>query len=221
MILVVSYPEDPHATRVIAHLQRAQENVLLFDLADLPRLATITFDYTDGPRPGLEYICRGVPLDLTTVRAIWWRRPRAADVSSIADPNAQLFTANEWNEAINGLWQLLNHARWINDPVRDDVASRKAYQLRVAAEMGLRIPRTLITSDPDRGREFIQTEGIGRTIFKTFSCTHEVWRETRLVRQEDLEILDSVRLAPVIFQEYVPADVDLRITTVGDRVSCE
>jgi glutathione synthase/RimK-type ligase-like ATP-grasp enzyme len=45
-----------------------------------------------------------------------------------------------------------------------------------------------------------------------------VWRETRLLREEDIAHLETVRLAPVIFQEYVPAEVDLRITVVGDRL---
>jgi glutathione synthase/RimK-type ligase-like ATP-grasp enzyme len=34
--------------------------------------------------------------------------------------------------------------------------------------------------------------------------------------EEDL--LEHVRLAPVIFQEHVPAEVDLRVTLVGDRL---
>ena len=55
-------------------------------------------------------------------------------------------------------------------------------------------------------------------MFKTFSCTHTIWRETRLVREDALSLLDTVRLAPVIFQEYIPADFDLRVTVVGTRV---
>jgi len=30
--------------------------------------------------------------------------------------------------------------------------------------------------------------------------------------------IDAVRLAPVIFQAYVPAEVDLRVTVVGDHL---
>jgi hypothetical protein len=39
----------------------------------------------------------------------------------------------------------------------------------------------------------------------------DVWRETRLVTPDDLDRLDTVRLAPVIFQEYVEG-VDLPIS---------
>ncbi|MBW3654270.1 MAG: hypothetical protein KY433_11980 [Actinobacteria bacterium] len=55
-------------------------------------------------------------------------------------------------------------------------------------------------------------------MYKTFLATEEHWRETRVLRDHELELLDSVRLAPVIFQELVPAVADVRVTVVGDRM---
>jgi len=218
VIAVVSYPDDPHAQAVMSHLRDAGAPAVLLDLADLPERATLTMRYENGGRPRLEYRREGEPtLDLQSVRTVWWRRPRVPEPASITDPEALLFAANEWQEAINGLWQLLD-ARWVNHPIRDEVAARKALQLRVAAEVGLTVPRTLVTSDPDEARAFIDGRGDAATVFKTFSCTHEIWRETRLIRADELPLLDTVRLAPVIFQEYVPAGVDLRITIVGGRL---
>jgi glutathione synthase/RimK-type ligase-like ATP-grasp enzyme len=218
LILVISHPGDPHAVRVVELLGHAGQDVLLLDLSDLPTRAGLTIDYADPRRPAIDYRPIGGPsIDLGRTTAVWWRRPQAADVSEVGAIDARLFTANEWNEAINGLWLLLD-VPWCNPPARDDMASRKANQLRLAADVGLSIPRTLITSDPDRARAFIADQGVGRTIFKTFSATHDVWRETRLVRDEELEVLDSVRMAPVIFQGYVDAEADLRVTFVGDRV---
>jgi glutathione synthase/RimK-type ligase-like ATP-grasp enzyme len=198
LIAIVSYPEDPHALAVIEHLRAASTPVTLLDLSDLPDRATLSIAYDHDRPPTLEYKHREEPLlDLRTVRAIWWRRPQAADPAAIADPDVRLFAANEWQEAINGVWQLLE-ARWVNDPVRDDVAARKALQLRMAADVGLSVPRTLVTSDPKQARAFIEARDGTETIFKTFSCTHEIWRETRLVREDELDLLETVRLAPVI-----------------------
>lgn len=202
----------------MAFLREAGVPVVLLDLSDFPDRATLTMRYDDGGPPRLEYQHEGgPPLDLRTVRTVWWRRPQVAHPAQISDEAVRIFTLNEWQEAIGGLWQLLD-ARWVNDPGRDEVAARKAFQLSVAAAVGLPVPRTLMTSDPGRAREFIDGRNGTGTIFKTFSCTHEIWRETRLVRPDDMELLDAVRLAPVIFQEYVPAEVDLRITVVGDRL---
>lgn len=219
MILAVSHPEDPHAERVLEVLAGGGHDARLLDLSQLGAGGHLTFDYTVGCRPLLSVSPPGVDgEDLAQATAVWWRRPRSADVSTIGDQAARVFATNEWNEAVGGLWLLLDQARWMNDPANDERAARKAHQLRVAVECGLRIPRTLITSDPDQARRFVAAEGLGRTVFKTFSCTHEVWRETRIVREDDLEVLDAVRLAPVIFQEYVPPGVDVRLTVVGDRM---
>ena len=217
MIVVISYPDDPHAIRVMDRLGQDGHDAVLVDLSDLPDRATITIDYSEPTRPRAEYHIGDTRLDLTSAGSVWWRRPQIAAPSEVTDPDTYQFTSNEWQEAVNGLWQLLE-AAWMNPPALDEVASRKALQLRTAARAGMRVPRTLITSDPDRARRFIDSEGVGNTIFKTFSCTYAIWRETRLVRAAELEALDAVRLAPVIFQEYVPAGVDLRITVVGDQL---
>lgn len=218
MILVLSHEEDPHATRVVGHLAADGRQVLLLNLSELPSRATLSIDYERSGRPRIDYVrAGGTSYALQDVTSVWWRRPQAPDLSSVTDPQVNLFTANEWNEAINGLWQLLE-ARWMNDPTRDDAASRKARQLSVATGLGLKVPRTLITSDPQRARRFVEESNGTGVVYKTFSCTHAIWRETRLFRPEDMAYMEAVRIAPVIFQQFIPAESDLRITVVGDRL---
>jgi glutathione synthase/RimK-type ligase-like ATP-grasp enzyme len=217
MILVISHPADPHAGAVIAELGRLGEEVHLIDLSELPERASITLDYADPGGPQILWAANGHQIDLAPARSVWWRRPQFPDLASVTDADVHSFTANEWQEAINGVWQLIG-GRWMNPPALDEVASRKALQLQIASELGLRVPRTLMTSDPDRARAFIEEREGAATIFKTFSCTHAVWRETRLVGDDELAQLDAVRLAPVIFQEYVPGGADLRVTVVAGRL---
>jgi glutathione synthase/RimK-type ligase-like ATP-grasp enzyme len=129
----------------------------------------------------------------------------------------RLFAANEAHEALTGLWQSMD-AKWINDPSFDLIAQRKAYQLKVAQQVGLRIPATLMTNDPDEARKFVDARGYRDVVYKSFSSTEEEWRETRLLKEDELSLLDHVQHAPVIFQHYVEARYDLRITAVGDRL---
>ena len=198
-------------------LTQSGHETTLLDVSDLPQRATITMDYVEPKRPKavLRRDCCEL-IDLSAARRVWWRRPQSADPSEVTDPEVHHFTLNEWHEATNGLWQVLD-AKWMNPPALDEVAGRKALQLREAARAGLKVPRTLITSDPDNARAFVRAQGVGTTVFKTFSATHAVWRETRLVRADEFDALDAVRIAPVIFQEYIPAEADLRITHVGGK----
>jgi glutathione synthase/RimK-type ligase-like ATP-grasp enzyme len=217
MILVISHPDDLHATSVLDILAAEGHETLLMNAADLPGDATLVFRY-DGESPALEYRRAGGPsVDLTGATATWYRRPQSPDLSSILDPDVLQFTHNEWQEALNGAW-LLIEGPWMNHPRNDEAAARKALQLKVAAEVGLRIPHTVITSDPAVARQFVSGHGIGRTVYKTFSCTHAIWRETRLVGEPELELMESVRLAPVTFQEYIAGGPDIRATVVGGEV---
>jgi glutathione synthase/RimK-type ligase-like ATP-grasp enzyme len=59
--------------------------------------------------------------------------------------------------------------------------------------------------------------GLDRVIYKTFLATEEHWRETRIFGADEIDALPAVALAPVIFQEFVPAVADVRLTVVGDR----
>jgi glutathione synthase/RimK-type ligase-like ATP-grasp enzyme len=156
-------------------------------------------------------------VELSDATAVWWRRPQFVQLDEITDPDAHAFSHGEWHDALYGLYQLLR-CPWMNPPLHNDVASRKAYQLVVASELGLRIPDTLMTSDPAAAAAFVERHGIGRTIYKIFSATQQVWRETRLVTAEDITQLEALRLAPVIFQEYIAAVADVRVTVVGDQV---
>ncbi|HEX8195028.1 MAG TPA: hypothetical protein VF571_02340 [Pyrinomonadaceae bacterium] len=216
MILIVSHEADPHATGVMQALERLHHPAVLIDTAAFPSNALLTQRF-DGENQCYEFYTNGRAIDLSECRAGWWRRPQSYTLDPNLDAAAASFTYSECHEAISGLWEALN-LLWINPPVRDEAAHHKPYQLAIAGKVGLTVPRTVITNNPDAARRFINEIGVERTVYKTFLATEQNWRETRIVRPEELAVLDSVRLAPVIFQEYIPAAADLRVTVVGDRI---
>ncbi len=220
MIVVISHPQDIHAKAVLEQLQDMAVPARLLNLSDFPRKLSLGIEAGAGGAAGVDYRVRLAfaeppALDFDQVHAIWWRRPQPLGVhDEITRPSHRSFAFNECTEALAGLWQTLD-ARWINHPTSDEVAGRKAWQLKVAQRCGLTIPRTCITNDPDTARAFIEREGLGRVICKSFSATHADWRETRIVGAAEMARLDTVRAAPVIFQQYIHADVDLRVTMIG------
>lgn len=219
MILIISHPNDEHIQPVQAELQRIGAEAAVLDLSEFPRqmLLEARYDGADRTAFGLR-LQDGTRLDLRTCGSIWWRRPQAFSIHpEIQDPVYQAFAFSEATEAFQGLWQALD-VFWVNHPTRDGNAHRKVYQLQVAQQVGLTIPETLITNDPEQAMAFVDEHGFNGTIYKAFTGTRQAWRETRLVNQEDFAQIDSVRFAPVIFQRYIDAQVDLRITMVGDDI---
>lgn len=219
MILVVSAPSDGHARELTSRLAAKGGNFVLLDLSQFPVRSTLTIDFGPGG-------CRSVgrlqgesgPVTFDDCRVVWWRRPQPFGLHpDVTDSHSQNFALSEAYAAFSGLWLTLD-AFYINHPTRDDEAARKVYQLQVARQVGLRTPETRITNSPEEARLFIEQRGPTRTVYKAFSGTERAWRETRLLKPEEMDQLANVQYTPVIFQEYIQAGVDLRITVVGERI---
>jgi len=215
MILIVSFRDNAHVERVREHLTRPAR---VFDLADFPRRTKLTARFADGLPNELTLVQAGEPpVHVQEVGAIWYRRIRPMDFDpALTDPTGRLFAWSESNEAIQGLWQA-TECFWMNPLAADEAGQRKIRQLQIAREVGLSVPKTLITNDPATAHEFIAEHPDG-VIRKAFRNIPEAPRATALVTREDLARIDSVRFAPVTFQEFVPAVLDLRVIVVEDTV---
>lgn len=215
-VVIISSKSDVHATTVLEELRTMGQPAVLLDLSDFPLHSQLAIDYANQRDHQFTLKTPAAAIDFAEVGSIWWRRPQNFQLDpALQDAAAVQFAFNESHEAITGLWHALD-VFWINDPARDATAHRKAYQLRLARETGLIIPETLITNDPAAARQFIERNG--KAVCKAFSATEANWRETRLVREQELANLQAVSFAPVIFQRYIEAVYDLRITVVGGEI---
>jgi glutathione synthase/RimK-type ligase-like ATP-grasp enzyme len=217
VILVVSYPGEEHAAEVIKLLEKQGREVVLMDLAEFPARAGLSLQWPATDKPSYVIDRATDAWDLRNVRVAWWRRVRPFAIDeAIVNNSVRAFVASETSQAVGGMLDALP-CIWVNPRAADDAAHQKPYQWTVATGMGMRVPRTLVTNRPESARRFIDEIGVGKTVFKAFLASQEAWRETRLIEQADVDRLDSVRFAPVVFQEFV-AGIDLRITVVGDKI---
>ena len=216
MILIVSFHENDHVERVRQHLTRPAR---VFDIGDFPARTRMEVRFADGEPDLLTLQPQGEePLDLADVGAVWFRRIRPMDFDpALTAPTGRLFAWSESHEAINGIWQATD-CFWMNPLAADEGGQRKIRQLQVAREVGLSVPRTLVTNDPAAATEFVANRPVGSVIRKAFRNIAEAPRSTAIVTLEDLTRMDQVRFAPVTFQEFVPADLDLRVIVVEDEV---
>jgi hypothetical protein len=217
VILVVSYPGEEHAAEVIKLLEMQGREVVLLDLSEFPARTGLSLQWPATNEPSYVIDRPGGPCDLRNARVAWWRRVRPYAVDeAIVSQSARAFVASETSQAVGGMLDALSCV-WVNPRAADDAAHQKPYQWAVANEIGLQVPRTLVTNRPESARSFIDEVGVGKTVFKAFLASQEAWRETRLVEQADVDRLASVRFAPVIFQEFIEG-IDLRITVVGEQI---
>lgn len=216
-VLVVSSLEDVHMHAVTKALQQRGVTVELLDLSEFPSKLLVTMEFDSSGRRFSLRREGGGTLDLERVSAIWWRRPQPYGVApGVADQAARRFALSEAATAFAGLFHSLD-AFWINDPGRDEAAHHKPWQLAVAQRLGLTLPQTLMTSDPEEARDFWRRHS-GNVIYKVFRSFPDAWRETRKLRSEDQGLAGTVRLAPIIFQTFVAAVADVRVTVIGNEI---
>lgn len=167
---------------------------------------------------------QGTWLDLHSITGVWYRRPiepRAAD--SLSWSTASDYVKDEGYYYLQSLWKLLEHKNWVSHPWSISWASKKPYQLRLAREIGLQIPSTIVTTDPQQALEFYHRHS-GKIITKPFKGNVvEVDGQvatfyTSRVEVHDLDHLETVRFVPTMFQEEIPKLYEVRVTVFGDTV---
>jgi glutathione synthase/RimK-type ligase-like ATP-grasp enzyme len=102
-------------------------------------------------------------------------------------------------------------------------ADNKPAQLRIAQRVGLELPPTLITNDPDAVRAFAARSGPIITKMLVQPLDPVVDGEAAVVfttalTAEDLARLEGLELCPMIFQARIANRRDVRVTVVGKRV---
>lgn len=218
MILAITHAGDDHAPPVLDALARLGAEAVVVDLSALPRAGQLAFAYGDAGS-SRELRLDGRPaIRADELTAVWWRRPRPFTAAGGLLPGDAILAARQTEEAFMGLLASLGAAgvRLVNDPWRDEVASLKTRQLAAAGQVGLSVPPTLVTSDPEAARAFLDACEYG-AVHKQLITTAEAWRPTRRVTADDRACLADLRYAPVILQAYVPG-VDVRVTAVGDEL---
>ena len=111
---------------------------------------------------------------------------------------------------------------WMSRPDAINVASYKPKQLKLASDLGFNVPKTLISNSPE-AVEMFQVECERLVAKPLFSGEIDGDGERKVVfttpiSQEDLAARESIGLAPVLFQEYVPKELELRVTVIGNQV---
>ena len=217
-VLIVSSRDDLHSHAVMAALASHREcKVELLDLSDFPQQMTMSMTFDNGRHRFALGRKESDPLDLDLVRSVWWRRPQTFTLpQAMTDPVHRRFAMSEATTAFQGLYQSID-AVWVNEPLRDAAASHKPFQLKLAQQIGLEIPATLMTNDPLEAAAFWKR--LDETIiYKQFIELPEAWRETRRLLPQDVDLASTVQWAPVIFQRYVEAEADIRVTAIGDTL---
>jgi glutathione synthase/RimK-type ligase-like ATP-grasp enzyme len=150
---------------------------------------------------------------------VWWRQfetdDRPGDPFAIDDVLVERAQWRTWVASLH-----TPQSAWMNEPWAARRAENKIEQLRTAAQVGLAVPRTVVTNDAVVASNF--RRDVGRAVVKTlssgyFSFSDQSFVFTEQLSDEVLEEHEAWRGAPMIVQEDLSSARDARVIVIGEK----
>ena len=228
--LFVADPWDVHARSAAWGLEKLGEPSVFWYTHDFPQRhsASVEIDSLPAAQPAnVDLYCARTyrAFNMRDVDAIWLRRWYHPSASSDLHPADTKFAKGEAGEYVRSLMFVLDidYRFWINPLQAKRRADRKAVQMMQAKAVGLSIPQTLLSNDPQRIREFFKAHD-GRVIYKSYVPAS--WTKdgrlystfTSPLNEALLEHDSALSQAPGIYLALVDKAYDLRITVMGRSI---
>ena len=213
-VLLATNKRDVTTDFIALELEHRGVSFLRLNTEDLAEYQVVM---PDGDPGRMRLLGKNRELELAKVTGAYYRRPHPPEFPDRPAHIATYLQA-EWSAILRSIWNALA-GRWLNCPFAILRAEDKPRQLAVARAEGLRVPRTIVTNDPDNAQRFLSQQptvtkplrhalvedgGYGKVVF-----TSRVDRGHRL---------DGLEAAPVILQAEVPKKADVRVVVVDEQV---
>lgn len=205
------------------HLEARGASVLRFDTDRFPIEAQASFTQ-DRDGEAIRFTCGERTVVVGPDDAIWYRRARFAEKLPMSmDKQLRHGCVIESKAHLRGL--MAAAPCFVLDPP-DLVRARghKPQQQRLARQVGLATPRTLMTNDAEEARAFIAScpGGVIAKMLAAFPIMDDQGVEqvvfTTALTDDHLGKLDGLRYSPMVFQEKIQKALELRITVIGSRI---
>lgn len=158
--------------------------------------------------------------DLSVVDSVWLRRPKVFDFA-VKNPKQKVHTENEFRAFLAGIYAILEEKTWLNTPQAMERAKLKIFQLKLARELGMLVPETLVTANPETARKFCLK---GKTVFKPITESNlqdehkTLLIPTTVISDQHIDNLNLIRNQYVLLQRLIEKEYELRITYVGGKL---
>ncbi|WP_242884021.1 ATP-grasp ribosomal peptide maturase [Actinomadura litoris] len=223
-VLILAHDSDTVAEVVQGELEARGVTVMKVNPSGFPARISIGA-FLDGTSPwsGLLTDHGGPSVELRDITAVWQRRPSQFVMDERMSPAERAFAYGEARRGFGGVLAGLSGCLWVNDPMAAARAEYKPIQLAIATEVGLRVPRTLITSEPHTAYDW--AEDLTRpVVYKPMSGVYHADEGERRVMFTSLvddldDLLDPAfaRTAQML-QERIPKAFEARVCIFGTQI---
>ena len=158
-VLILSSLEDPHAADVAEHLKAFEAQVSFFKFEQF--ISKYSFNIEIDQNNPLAQLSdrRAAEFDFIDINAqdsIWHRRPGLFKPPVFPEPWITQIVEAEMRTAVLSLFTQAR-SRWVNRFEADNKCMLKLEQLRIAQQLGFRIPKTLVTNEKQAVLDFYES----------------------------------------------------------------
>lgn len=196
MIVVWGALNDPPVSNVLDTLRTRGADVLHLDRE---RVAALDFDVTlaRGATGWIALDGQRIPLD--TISAMYLR-PEAQRDNRVSSTTACLLAIASTLDTVV-----------VNRPAAGRSNLTKPFQLAAISNAGLRVPPTLVTTDPAAARQFVVRHG--RVVYKSISGIRSI---VAALDATNADRLSGVSTGPVQLQRWIEG-IDVRVHVIGKQ----
>ncbi len=221
-ILMLATRVDLETDLLCAKILERGARVIRVNVEDIPSRVHIT--YTFGEQRSECTLVEGhLETSLDNVSAAWAPSlGRGAPGLAFDGRPARQRAFGGWADALGDLARSMP-CLWVNHPAATQSASDGLLQIRVAAQVGLDVPRTVMTDDPSELRALgfecngrVVTRAVGRYGLASRGQRASACGEP--LAPGDLCSTGDMRMAPRIYQEHIQERLLLRVFVAGPRV---
>jgi glutathione synthase/RimK-type ligase-like ATP-grasp enzyme len=219
MILLVTRRDDLTADLLIERLLERGAAYLRFDVDHYLDDVYLDAEFSSQAIEG-EVITPQGRCSLGKIKSIWYRRA----MTPVAVNDIQLeyrgFARRESEHFLQAAFGSLD-VKWVNPWGSTYKWERKLSQLRLAASLGLRVPRTFVGTSVEKMKRFL---GNGKAVSKAISYgLLELGEEAMSIYTHDFDasgLLDEAAASacPTLLQERIEKVADIRLTVVGPKI---
>lgn len=228
-ILVITAKSDIHCHFVGLEIKKQGGDILRINTEDFAfnsLFSTTNAKKVENWNFSLYMKDSEITFDRESFNTIWYRKPDPVVAHhSFQESAAKTFVEREYTAFLNAFYNLNLDKYWVNDYWKNRMASSKLCNLEVASQLGLQVPQTIVTNDKSQLQIFCENLNwnvIVKSFFTEGFMTNDgkYWMNyAKRVKQPDFErFANTIEYAPVLMQEYVEKDLELRVTMIGEQI---
>lgn len=220
IVLLLTHSRDFFTIdNVEAHITQLGYKALRVNTDEYPLHINLDFETSPNNTQTKTITIQGEEINIKQIKAIWLRRIWSPKMSPDIDPEYSKYCSNEASRNLVNFLHTLNNIFWLDHLEYTNRAENKLYQMEQANKLGIAMPHTLVSNNPDKILKFYHQNN-GHIITKmqtvlsvSMDGSGQSFRTSK-VKSEDLENLNSVQYCPMIFQTEILKKAEYRVVYV-------